>query len=65
LLAPAGIVPLFKSGPFAWSGIFGFWVPLTVFCIWVSSITWLLVAAVNRDTDEPILQLSANGVGVA
>ena len=24
LLAPAGVVPLFKDGPFAWNGLLGF-----------------------------------------
>jgi hypothetical protein len=52
LLAPAGVVPLFKDGPFAWNGIFGFWVPLTIFCIWVSTMTWLLITAINREADE-------------
>jgi hypothetical protein len=59
LLAPAGVVPLFKDGPFAWNGIFGFWVPLTIFCIWVSTTTFLLIRAINREADEPADQPSA------
>jgi hypothetical protein len=58
LLAPAGVVPLFKDGPFAWNGIFGFWVPLSIFCVWVSTTTWLLIAAIKREADEPADQPS-------
>jgi Phosphotransferase enzyme family len=53
LLAPAGVVPLFKDGPVAWNGVFGFWVPLSVFCVWVSITTWFLVAAIRTDSDDP------------
>jgi hypothetical protein len=56
LLAPAGIVPLFKDGPFAWNGLFGFYIPLFVFCSWVLTMTWLLCKTINRDVaevDEP------------
>ncbi|WP_370501035.1 hypothetical protein NWT09_12015 [Mycolicibacterium sp. jd] len=52
LLAPAGVVPLFKEGPFAWNGVFGFWVPLAIFCVWVSTTTWFLIAAIKRESDE-------------
>ncbi|MCX2935066.1 hypothetical protein ORI20_32970, partial [Mycobacterium sp. CVI_P3] len=52
LLGPAGLVPLFKDGPFAWNGIFGFWCPLTVFCVWVAMITWRLITAINHDNAE-------------
>jgi phosphotransferase family enzyme len=52
LLAPAGVVPLFKDGPFAWNGNFGFWVPLSIFCIWVSTTTWFLVAVIKHDADN-------------
>ncbi|WP_084027687.1 hypothetical protein [Mycobacterium avium] len=52
LLAPAGVVPLFKDGPFAWNGILGFWVPLSIFCVWVSITTWFLVAAIRADSDQ-------------
>lgn len=52
LLAPAGVVPLFKSGPFAWNGILGFWLVLAIFCIWVGATTWLLIVAIRRETQS-------------
>lgn len=52
LLAPAGVVPLFKSGPFAWNGIFGFWLVLAIFCIWVGVTTWLLIVAIRREAQS-------------
>jgi hypothetical protein len=52
LLAPAGIVPLFKDGLFAWNGIFGFWTPLGIFCIWVSTTTWYLIQAIKHESRE-------------
>jgi hypothetical protein len=53
LLAPAGVVPLFKDGPFAWNGLFAFYIPLFTFCIWVLTMTWLLTRAIRHDTGEP------------
>jgi len=58
LLAPAGVVPLFKDGPLAWNGIFGFWVPLSIFCVWVSTTTWFLIAAIRGDSEHPADQPS-------
>ncbi len=31
LLVPGAVIPFFKTGPFAWNGILGFWIPATVF----------------------------------
>ena len=33
-LAPSGLVTFFKSGPFAWSGLFSYWIPFGVFLVW-------------------------------
>ena len=33
-LIPLNIIFLFKTGPFAWNGIFGFYLPFVVFWVW-------------------------------
>jgi hypothetical protein len=50
LLSPAGLVPLFHNGPFTWNGLFSWWIPLSVFCIWILTMTWLLLGAIKADT---------------
>ena len=50
MLAPAGLVPLFHTGPFTWNGLFSWWIPLTSFCIWILTMTWLLLGAIKADT---------------
>lgn len=42
------IIPFVKSGPFAYNGLFGFWVVAAVFFIWVSSAYWYTLKAVKR-----------------
>jgi len=37
-----GIAVFFKHGPFAWNGVVGFYLPLTVFAVWLVVITGLL-----------------------
>jgi hypothetical protein len=44
-----GLAVFFKYGPFAWNGIVGFWIPVVVFAIWLSVITWLLHRGVVTD----------------
>jgi hypothetical protein len=34
LFVPGGLLTFFKTGPFAWDGLFAFWVPLLVFFGW-------------------------------
>jgi hypothetical protein len=52
LILPAGIVLFFKSGPFAWNGIVGFYVPLVAFCLWIGSTTVCVHRALNRQIAE-------------
>ena len=48
LILPAGVICLFKAGPFAWNGILGFWLPLVDFGIWVLVTTVLLFKAISQ-----------------
>lgn len=34
LFLPGGLLTFFKTGPFAWNGLFAFWVPFVVFLTW-------------------------------
>lgn len=45
---PSQIIPFVKSGPFSYSGLFGFWFPATVFFLWVTSTYWCTLQAVRR-----------------
>lgn len=47
-----GIDLCFKTGPFAWNGVFAFYIPLTVFTIWFVVMTKVLLDAVNNQRSE-------------
>lgn len=49
---PGCAIYLFKTGPLAWNGIFAFWIPLTVFTIWMAVTTVMLVKAVDVEGAE-------------
>lgn len=43
---PASLALFFKNGPFAWNGIFVWWIPLTIFAIWffvMAPLAWMMV----------------------
>jgi hypothetical protein len=61
LLAPAGIIVFFHHGPFSWRGVFSFFLPLTVYTIWMFATTAMLLRAVDNQTadeDEPAIPAS-------
>lgn len=46
---PGVTVAFFHDGPFAWNGLFAFWLPLTSFSFWVFVNTWALLRAIKRE----------------
>jgi hypothetical protein len=52
LIIPAGVVPFFKDGPFAWDGAFAFFLPLVVFAAWIVVMTILLRRAINAEAQQ-------------
>jgi hypothetical protein len=52
VFTPGAILQFFKSGPFAWNGIFVFWIPATVFVVqFTVNVIWLL-KAINAEARE-------------
>ncbi|MGQ0530291.1 MAG: hypothetical protein ACT4PG_10880 [Panacagrimonas sp.] len=41
------VIPFVKSGPFAYNGLFGFWMVAAVFFVWVSITYWYTLKAVK------------------
>ena len=56
LLLPDQMLFFFKTGPFAWNGILGFWIPVTVFGVWFVTMFVLMRRAALRElrTSEPV-----------
>lgn len=57
LILPAGTVLFFKTGPFAWNGLVGLYVPLVAFVIWFACMTW----AVHRNLTRQIAENTEPG----
>lgn len=52
ILLPAVLLPFFKEGPFAWHGIFQFWLAATLFFGWFTVMTVALMRAIKTEPDE-------------
>jgi hypothetical protein len=59
LLVPDQLLFFFKTGPFAWNGVLGFWVPLTVFGGWFVTMFVLIRRAVLEEMRMPEPSLSS------
>jgi len=53
------MIIFFKTGPFAWTGIIGFWIPAAVFGVWYIVMTVYLLRAIR---DEAELDLGSVSV---
>lgn len=58
LIAPAGLVVFFKTGPFAWNGIISFWIPAVAFGSYWVALSWMMRRAV-LDHEAEFLRASA------
>jgi hypothetical protein len=47
LLVPAVLLPFFKTGPFAWEGIFQFWLAALIFFGWMAVMSVMLIKVVR------------------
>ena len=53
LSVPGSMIYFFKDGPGAWNGIFCWWIPATVFVIWLVTMTIVLLKAIKlQERDE-------------
>jgi hypothetical protein len=48
IFLPAGLIPFFKTGPFAWHGFFGLWLPGVVFGGWMLVMSVLVLRAIRK-----------------
>ena len=65
--AGGGIAVFFTSGPFAWNGLIGFYIPIAVFAGWLAAMTYVLLngLTLNREPSElgsPSVPASAEAV---
>lgn len=49
LAIPGGTIVFFHSGPLAWNGVVGFWIPVGAFGVWMISIMVVLFHAIDRE----------------
>jgi hypothetical protein len=48
LLIPAGALTFFKVGPFAWDGLFAFWIPFAIYFVWMFAMFILMRKSIKR-----------------
>lgn len=48
IFIPAGTIPFFKSGPFAWNGFIAFWLPACTFFATIFIMTFQFVRAIRN-----------------
>jgi hypothetical protein len=52
LLLPGSLIPFFKTGPFAWHGLFEFWLAAVVFFGWIAVMTIVTIRAIRQQEDD-------------
>lgn len=52
MFTPAICLAFFKTGPLAWNGVFGFWIPAVVFILMFAANTAMLLKAIRTEGHE-------------
>ena len=52
LFVPGGLLTFFKTGPFAWDGLFVWWVPFLVFFTWYLAMFYILLGTIQRQAQS-------------
>lgn len=52
LIIPAGMIGFSKSGPFAWNGVFGFWLTMVTFGIWANLEAYCILKALKKEVQR-------------
>jgi hypothetical protein len=63
LFTPGTIAVFFHDGPFAWNGLFTWYLPLAVFAIWMVTMSVLMLKAINAEDAGP--QADSTGTNLA
>jgi hypothetical protein len=53
LLAPGAVLLFFKTGPLAYHGLLGYWVPLFAFGGWMLALAWAIYESARAETAAP------------
>lgn len=61
ILMPSTCIIFFKTGPFAWNGIAGFWLPLIVFAAWYLTIAIMTLKAIKNEEQADVLLSEPDG----
>ncbi len=48
LFVPGGMLTFFKTGPFAWDGLFVWWIPFSVFFTWYLFMSYIMLGVVKK-----------------
>jgi len=51
IFSPSVLLPFFKTGPFAWSGIFVIWIPFIAFIVQFGANTAMLLRAIRSEAE--------------
>ena len=54
-------VVFFKGGPLAWNGVLAFWIPLTVFGLWMGVMIWSVLQAIAMQERQHVDDVDAGG----